>query len=1014
MRYLTLLLLLIISTSSIYAQNITRSFHNTPLVEALKSVSRDQTKYSVDILSDNMTDLRTSVKVNNMSVLDAVELICKGQPVKVKVRGNEISIRYKSQAKVRPLSLRGKVYDKVTHLELPHAMVLLMTPEGQVIDSCEAISYMQYGNNPPIEHSDFRFSVPNRPANYVLHTRYVGYQLARTEVELNDIYKRELERELPPVYLKRNSKTLDEVVIVATKVQFCYKGDTLVFNADAFELAEGSMLDALVKQLPGVELKEGGRIYHNGKYVDRLLLNGKDFFRGDNTVMLDNLPAYTVKEVQIYDKLGEKSEFLGYEVPDDKDYVMDIKLKREYNIGTLVNVEAGGGTDERWMSRIFALRFSDHSRIAAYASANNLNGDSKPGENGNWNPQQMQNGGMKVQQQAGLDYNIDSWSKKWEMNGNIQLTNSDVRRETNTNRQNYLASGDTYDRISHSERNKNLGISTNHRYYHNFGLWNFEAKPSFSFSKFDNSNRSLALALYQNDSVINRNIQRGISDGKSIDGDLRLGSTIRFRHSPDALSFRTSVSFAEREENTFIRQTVEYPDDKKADNIHLNRYNRSRPDRSWSGKISGTYDINISDGVSLHLNADYWHKESEKERSVFDLDTIRPFGVLPSSHEYEVNIDRRNSYVSNLKEDAYTFHPRFVYNWNDGDNHHIWTQLGFPLTVHRQRLDYLRGGIDTTIVRSTIPVNIWDCFLNYTQRPNESGHACKLSFQYIAKTTLPDMHYLVDMKDDVDRMNIRLGNSHLRNAIEHELYFSHQWGNANTKETYHKYAISYTYYQNAFSMGSQYDRNYGIRTWRADNINGNYQMSVDYTFNTAVGKKNPLRIYVHPELSYYHSVDLMDLQRSTVYTHAIRNNLNVSYKFGKHSLRFNNSVLWQRFTSRREDFQTQHPLTVNSSMNALIKLPWKMELSTDLSIYTRTGYADDQLNTSDMVWNARLSRPFCKGKLVIMFDGFDILRQLDNVTRTVNAQGRTETYTNVMPRYVLLHAVYRFSKYPKK
>ena len=101
-------------------------------------------------------------------------------------------------------------------------------------------------------------------------------------------------------------------------------------------------------------------------------------------------------------------------------------------------------------------------------------------------------------------------------------------------------------------------------------------------------------------------------------------------------------------------------------------------------------------------------------------------------------------------------------------------------------------------------------------------------------------------------------------------------------------------------------------------------------------------------------------------------------------------------------------------MTAIVKLPWNLELSSDMTLYSRTGYADSQLNTNDLVWNARLARPFLKGRLVVMLDGFDILGQLDNVTRNVNAQGRTETYTNVMPRYALLHVTYRFNRLPKK
>ena len=87
-------------------------------------------------------------------------------------------------------------------------------------------------------------------------------------------------------------------------------------------------------------------------------------------------------------------------------------------------------------------------------------------------------------------------------------------------------------------------------------------------------------------------------------------------------------------------------------------------------------------------------------------------------------------------------------------------------------------------------------------------------------------------------------------------------------------------------------------------------------------------------------------------------------------------------------------------------------LGTDLTMYSRRGYKDKTMNSDDVVWNARLSRPFFKGKLIVMVDGFDILGQLSNVTRTMNAQGITETYSNVIPRYLVLHATYRFNIMP--
>ncbi len=1005
------------------------------LAAALEALNQRQSDYEISFIHNDLEHLQVTANVSGLSILKAVSRLCKDQPVRVKQKGRDIFVQYKPKADKRYIILSGKVKDNLTHNDLPHSNVRLLTADGVRIDSCEAISHMQYGNNPPIEYADFAFSVPARPAKYIIQASYVGFKTAEMPFELNNIYRREQRRELPPVYMKRETKMLQEVVVTSSKVQFYYKGDTLVFNADAFELAEGSMLDALVRQLPGVELKEGGRIYHNGKYVDALLLNGKDFFRGDHTIMLDNLPAYTVKDIQIYDKWGDQSEFLGQHVMGDNRYVMDVKLKKEYRIGTLANIEAGLGTNSRHsapdgqvprifagsplLARLFALRFSDHSRLAAYATANNINGDGKPGEAGSWDPQRLRDGGRLTQQQAGIDYNVEDRNSKWKADGNVQVTHTDLNRETNTNRQNYLPTGDTYDRIQNTQRDKNLKLNTSHHYYQNFGMWNLDVRPSLNYQKFDNSTYSLASAFYQNDSLINRNLQRGLTEGHSIDGEVRLSSTFKFRHSPDWASLDAEASFSDQQEDRYHRQSVQYVAVSQQPPAYINRYTRNHPNRSWKAKAGGTYQINFTSQIRLQLNTGYTHNDRRRESSLFDIDTTYALGQLPSAHEYEQNIDHRNSYTSHFTEDIYDFNPRLFYNAYSEDETYQkkwWAQLGFPVTLVRQKLRYQRGSIDTLVTRNTMPVNVWDCFVQYTTINRKTGNAKKKILQYIATSSIPDLQNLVDMRDDTDPLNIRIGNNSLRNAINHQFSFSHQWGNANRKETSHRYSLGYTIIQNALAMGYRYDRATGVRTWQADNVNGNWNADASYQFNTAIGKKHPLRLNVSPSISYQHSVDLVDQERSTVNTLSFNNTLSLSYKLGNHSLSFKNTTLWQRFTTPNVLYAaiSSQPLTLTNALTALLKLPLQMELNTDLTLYTRTGYADARLNTTDLVWNARLTRPFLKGRLLLMLDGFDLLGQLDNVTRIVNAQGRTEIYTNVMPRYALLHVVYRLNKQPKK
>lgn len=1004
------------------------------LADALQQLNQRQSEYEISFIHNELEHLEVVANTEGVTVPKAVKRLTKDQPVRVVTRERQIFVQYKPKADNRKLWLQGKVLDNLTHLELPHSTVRLLTADGQVIDSCEAISHSQYNNGPVIEHSDFSFQVPARPANYIIQASYVGFKTMNISYELKDIYQREQRRDLPPVYMKRDVKKLPELTVTASKIQFYYKGDTLVFNADAFELAEGSMLDALVRQLPGIELKEGGAIYHNGKYVDALLLNGKDFFRGDHTIMLDNLPAYTVKNIQIYDKWGDQSEFLGQHVMGDSRYVMDVKLKREYSIGIMANGEAGSGTEERWLARIFALRFTDHSRLAAYATANNLNGDSKPGENSSWTQQRIQDGGRLAQRQAGMDYSVDERDSRWKTDGNVQLTYTDLDRQSQTNRQNFLAMGDTYDRISHSQRDKNIKLNTSHHYYRNFGMWNLDVRPNLNYEKFDNSAGSLSSAFYQGDSLINHNLQQGFAEGHQIDGTLTLNSTFKFHHSPDWASITASASYTDRQEDRHHSQRVQYAAVSQQPQETLNRNYYDHPNRSWRTNIQGTYQLNFTSQIRLQIIAAYTHEDYHHDSSAFDLTPTPSSTTVPLSFE-EATVPLsfgegtstmlpHLSYMSHRTNDTYSLQPRLFYNWHKGKTQKVWAQLGFPFDFNRQRLDYQRGNIDTTIVRRTIPVNIWDCFVKYTQMPSEKGNAYRLCLQYIANTQQPDLLNLVNMRDDTDPLNIHLGNNRLSNAINHQFSFIHEWANANHQETSHRYSLGYTIVQNALTMGCQYNRSTGIRTWQTENVNGNWEADADYRFNTAIGHKHPLRLSVSPSIRYQHSIDLISdanpsaattllPHRNAVNTLSLNNGLTLSYKLGNHSLNFKSTTLWQRLTSKRPTFQTQQPLTLANSLSALLRLPWKMELSTDIGLYTRTGYADTQLNTSDLVWNMRFTQTLLKGRLLLMLDGFDLLGQLSNVTRTMNAQGRTEITVNALPRYILLHAVYRLNIQPK-
>ena len=375
-------------------------------------------------------------------------------------------------------TIKSRVVDALMRNELPGATVELLSAEDSSVIKSVVAEVTSYNDARGFYKSSiFRFDVPRKEgSSYIIRASYLGFKTECVNVKLDNLNRREHERTLADITMHRESQVLDELEVVGTKVKFYYKGDTVVYNADAFVLAEGSMLDGLVRQMPGVEIREDGNIYHNGKLVEDLLLNGKDFFKGNNQIMLDMLPAFTVLNIKVYDKYGHKSELLGQRLQDDKEYVMDVVLKREYNIGWMGNLEGGGGTSDRYLGRLFAMRHTDHSRVTVYGAINNLNDKRKPGQATNWTPEQLQ-GGRSKEVQGGIDYYIDDREGKYTLNGNAQVSHTDMDLVENQDKVNFLPNNDTYEYVRSQSRNKTLNVSTWNQFYFKWNAADLTVTP---------------------------------------------------------------------------------------------------------------------------------------------------------------------------------------------------------------------------------------------------------------------------------------------------------------------------------------------------------------------------------------------------------------------------------------------------------------------------------------------------------------------------------------------------------
>ena len=1024
------------------------------LLTALQAIERSQSEYTIDIVSDGLDTLRTSANIKGLDAVKAVKRVCRGLPVKVKVHGRRIYVQHEREKAVRKISLQGSVQDIRAHKDLIGATVELLSADSTVLQQ-KVAKHHYYAEGYEWDTSEFSFAVPAQPASYIFRISYVGHRTAYVDYKLERIGRREHERALPPFYLSPQSTMLQEVVVTASKVKFYYKGDTLIYNADAFILAEGSMLDALIGQLPGVELKRDGRIYHEGKFVDDLLLNGKQFFSRDRKLMLENLPAYTVKDIAIYDKQTDENEWLGIKDERTQRHVIDVRLKKEYMIGWIANVEGGVGTDDRYLARLFAMRHSDFSNLAIIANANNLDDDSRPGESDNW--QRGATNDLRRTERADLSFGVSDRNKRWEYHGDASVNHQRTEGETRTVRQNYLPTGDTYDYSYSNRRNEDLRFSTYHDFYRNHKNVRWHISPNLKYHHFDHSSdftsatfnapvanvsRQLLDDLYSptasrislRDTLVNRILRQGTGSGHSWEGTFGGGATIKIPHSNENLRLGAYLTYSDRTERLFDRQQVNYAASSPQPSTSLHHFTDNHPDRNGDAHLTVGYNIPLGEGWrSLFTTYEFNHNWRHRQSSLYLLDEAPSGAVggatLPSVTEYEQVMDYSNSFDSRSTENRHKLDINLGYKWDKKSYGQFWTLLDGSINLRSQSLDYQRGNIDTTLCRTAFTIKMG----SWTYLDLKHG---QIGLTLGVQTDLPDLEQRIDLRDDTDPMNIRLGNPNLRTAVTPEFKIN---GVYRKKLSYHYLEWGYQRTYNAIAIGYVYDPQTGVRTYRPENVNGNWTTDGGYTFHCSLDTAKKLNLDVPFHVTYSQSVDLVGVAPllspegdtnvlksneapsgavwgATSTVHRLALSLSPTFKadLGKHHFDLTCQPVWDRYTSDRQDFENFSAFTCRTSLAAILKLPCKLDLSTDLTLYSRTGYADDALNTNDLVWNARLSRPFFKGRLLVLFDGFDILGQLSNVTRILNAQGRTETYTNVMPRYALLHIVYRLNKQPKK
>lgn len=924
--------------------------------------------------------------------------------------------------------------------------VELMTPDSMVVGRCMTQRDYRRSYSEPTYWFDLKFTSPGndfilRLSNPDYATVYKPIKTRNYSTDAGTIQMRKLTR-------FEKGFQLGEVNVTASVIQVVNKGDTIQYNADAFAVAQGSMLDALVEQLPGVELRDNGQIYVQGRFVDKLLLDGKDFFKGNQFVLLQNLPAYTVKNVKVYEQLSNTNEVFGKGVSrDDPDlYVMDINLKKGYNNGIIANAEAGAGTHSRYRGRAFGLAYSKDFRLGAFAMLNNINETRRPGSNGDWNPTDG-TAGLTTTKSGGLDYGYFKPDRSITLDGSVTAQYSKTSLNRLTNIQNFLAGGSTFTRRWNDNISREVNLNTDH-------ALTFRPKSGNAYNEtlrlnaFYGTNKTSANTT---EGTFNHNpgeipdLRKQLEDGwvdemEAVNRYLELKASNQKTYG-FGLNNLTVLSLPWRIDGLRLIGGVDMhrsDDSRQNTNDYLLQYAgqiptvmlRSNPRKEHGYEYNLAFDITkqITKRFEITLRVDYFQTYEFKSNTWLtdnsnsnSDDGHTEQMMLPSMRaETMMRIDPRNSYVTGLHENNLRPRLSLFYNYEKRDERGMVNSgLGFGVDID--------ANIRQTWINYTGLTNA-RAGKNYTQPRVRSvlfwdTPGMKVKWQFDYNLTMPSDLNPFDMLDitlDSDPLNIRTGNPDLTWALGHNfslMGYSRGWlWNRLMFACLFQYEID----RRLPAMSYSYDRTTGVRTYRPVNVNGNRHGCFYVTPTIALNRAQTFTLSFTPMFLPRRSVDMLSLNEFESTHESVVNSLNfsfngtLSYNVERFMIAADGKVETQRSTSVQDYFTPFRVTKFNYGVRGRVKLPWEIEVSTDLKMYSTRGFDYAEMNTNQLVWNARLTKSFLRGMMMFSVDGYDILGRVKNITYRVNEQGRTETWVNNIPSYVMFSLRWNFSKKPRE
>jgi len=882
------------------------------------------------------------------------------------------------------------------------------------------------------------------PANgiYRLKISSVGFQPIEREVTL----RRNQSHDMGRLLMSTETHLLKETIITGRAAQVIVRKDTLVYNPDAYRTPEGSPIEELIKRMPGAEVDEDGNITINGKQVKKILLDGKEFMLGDVETALKNLPVNIIQNVKFYDQQSDQARITGIE-DGEKETVLDFTIKKGMNRGYMTNLDLAGGTHDRYATRGMGSSFTDKTRFVLMGNFNN-----KEENAGWWNRR-----GLNTRKMLGTNLNYDDGSKlkmdasvRWNHRmGDNQNENASENFYSETNR---TFSNSFSKQLSRSNNwNGNIRVE-----WKPDTLTNLLLRANGSTGSSDGTSTSASATfsddpyLYGSDPLgivhdptsplypylVNHNHGASLSYGENKNAWAMLQFYRRLNARGRNITLRMEGSLGDSKNRSTSNNEV-YLHRIKNQAGQDSTYYTATPSDNKGYVFSALYSEPLWKGAHLQTNYELRYNQNKSDRQTYDFSHLpqNPFaGIDPEYREWDPWIGSfsgegkavANStlYTPNYKLDDFLDRNLSRYSEYKNYTHNIRLTLRHYQEEYDYNVGFLVQPQHSNFIQDYRGIYV-DTIRNVTNLTPTLDFHYKFSDQhdiwlhYRGDTRQPDITQLLDITDDSNPLYITQGNPGLKPQFTNSMNVYYK----NYIQRYKRSIVVYGNYRhirNSISNLVRYNAETGGSTSRPENINGNWNADGGFNFNTALDSTAHWNIGTDTRVRYNNYVSYVaqakaDAVENTTRTTNLNQRLNMSFRNDWLEVTLDGNVNYQHSRNELQPNANLDTWRFSYGGQVMLRLPFGLEISTNLHENSRRGYNDPSSNTNELIWNGQVSQTFLKSKnLIVALNFYDLLGQQSNYERWVNANGRSDTRYNSINSYAMLHVRYRLNMFGGK